>query len=281
MSLSFARSRVSLGASATLSLALATFGVPLLQAQGRSEPREGPSLALRGLRSGQCVRFLLEPGSAAKARRQGYRPIRADQDQSLHPALRNVLEAQPEFASWTSSSLCFFHVDTVSLAGRTIAEKNARKAQMIAVWTIAAMEQGSGARRDLVLDLIAGNPRVVRAAEAAKLQIREATSVSRTTENADELHDVKVGKTHVVWTGRPTGDSTKVEQPLQESWLVKGASGTEWGVRMTSRPAWSRPLVGFLSVEGKDDLAKALKSSPIRFVGPRYIGGSVELLFSR
>jgi hypothetical protein len=54
-----------------------------------------------------------------------------------------------------------------------------------------------------------------------------------------------------------------------------------WGVDVTFTPEWSRPLVGVLSVEGKDDLAKALKASPIRFVGPRYYGGKGELRFSR
>jgi hypothetical protein len=278
--LGFAKSRVKLGARVTLGLAVAAGAASALSAQGRPNLGNGPSWTLSGLRSQQCVRFLIEPGVAAKHRREGFRPLRADQDQSLHPALRGVINAQPEFAAWTPSSLCFFYVDTVVVAGRRIAEKNARRVQMIGVWTVATTEQGG--RRDLVLDFFAGNPQVVRGAESVKLRIREAKSrVSTAHESSDELHDVRIGKTRLVWTGRETGDSNKVEAPIEEAWLVRGASGATWHVQMTLQPAWIRPLVGVLRVEGKDDLAKALKGSPIRFVGPRYLGGAAQLLFSR
>jgi hypothetical protein len=107
------------------------------------------------------------------------------------------------------------------------------------------------------------------------------SSVSRVPGSGNDLYQVKIGKTRLVWNGRPVGDSTRVEQPITESWLAKGTSGTLWKVSTTLRPEWSRPLVGLLSVEGKDDLAKALKASPIRFVGPLYQGGGAELRFSR
>jgi hypothetical protein len=270
------------GARLTLGLALAAFPAPSLQAQGPSKPREGPSWALRGLRSGQCVRFLIAPSAAAPQLRSGFQPIRADQDQALPPALRGVIEGQPEFGSWTPSSLCFFYLDTVSLAGRTIVAKKGGRPQMIGVWTVAASEQGSGSRRDLVLDLSAGSAQVVRAAEAGKLRVREAASrTSLMPDSSNEMHEVRVGKTRLVWTGRAVGDSARVEQPIEESWLVKGATGTSWNVRFKLAPTWTRPLVGVLSVEGKDDLAKNLKASPIRFVGPRYFGGSADLIFSR
>jgi hypothetical protein len=52
-------------------------------------------------------------------------------------------------------------------------------------------------------------------------------------------------------------------------------------VRLVLTPTWSRALVGSLRVEGKGDLAKLLKASPIRFVGPLYRGGGGELRFTR
>ncbi|MGH9894252.1 MAG: hypothetical protein ACREA0_20165, partial [bacterium] len=114
------------------------------------------------------------------------------------------------------------------------------------------------------------------------LRVREAGSaVSSGGDGGREVHEAKLGRTRLVWSGRPAGDSTGVEQAFEESWQVKGISGALWKVRAVLRPDWSRPLVGFLSVEGKDDLAKMLKASPIRFVGPRYQGGRAELIFSR
>lgn len=228
------------------------------------------------------MRFLIAPGEAARHAPAGYRPVRADQDQSLHPALRSVIQGQPEFASWSPSSLCFFYLDTVSVGARTMTARKGSKPQMISAWTLATSGQRGGSRRDVAIELAAGSAQTVRAAEALRLRVREAESrISQVAEGTDEMHEAKVGKTRLVWIGRAVGDSTRVDRPIEELWVVKGASGTSWNARLNLVPSWTRPLAGVLSVEGKDALAKALKASPIRFVGPRYIGGSAELLFSR
>lgn len=269
-------SRVAMGlAAATLC------GVWPIAAQNPAIGREGPVWTLEGLRAGQCVRFLMDPRLAGKQVRDGLRPFRADQVQSLHPALRSAIEGQPEFTPWIPSSLCLFYVDAVHLGGRRYGSKDPRKRQMIGAWTLAATEQRTGARRDLVLELFGTRGDLVQAAGSAKVRFREAQSaVSKAAGTDNDLYEIRIGKTRLVWNGRAAGDSTRVEQAIQESWLAKGASGAFWGVRTTLKPVWSRPLVGVLSVEGKDDLANALKASPTRFVGPVYYGGGGELRFS-
>lgn len=265
-----------------LGLAAATLcAASPLAAQERSGGREGPVWTLEGLRAGQCVRFLMNPGVANKELYPGARLVRADQDQGLHPALRSVVEAQPEFASWTPASLCLFYADAIHLGGRRFGSKDPRRRQMIGLWTVAATEQGR-TRRDIVLDLFGTRGDLVRAAEMGKVKIREARSmVSKTAGGDSDLYEVRVGKTRLAWTGHAAGDSMRVQHPIEELWLTRGASGTFWRVRTTLRPAWTRSLVGVLSVDGKDDLAKALKGSPTRFVGPLYHGGGGELRFSR
>jgi hypothetical protein len=154
---------------------------------------------------------------------------------------------------------------------------------MFGMWTIAASEQGSGGRRDVVLTFFGVGSRLVQAGGyATKVRFREAqSSVSRIPDTGNDLYKVKIGKTRLVWNGRAVGDSIRVEQPIQHSWSAQGSSGADWRVQATLKPEWSRLLVGVLSVEGKDGLAKALKASPIRFVGPLYQGGGLELRFSR
>ncbi len=223
----------------------------------------------------------MDPSDARKGLPERTRLLPANKVQSLHPALSSIIEGQPEFAAWIPSSLCVFYVDAVHLSGRRYGSKDPRRRQMIGSWTLAASEQG-GARRDLVLELFGARGDIVNAAENAKLKFREAqSSVSKAAGTGNDLLDIKIGKTRLVWNGRATGDSTRLEQPIQESWLAKGASGTFWRVNSALQPAWSRPLVGVLTVEGKGDLAKALKASPTRFVGPVYYGGAGELRFSR
>ena len=267
-----------------LSLALAAWcgGAAPVIAQGRSEGRAGPVWTLEGLRSAQCVRFLLDPTAARRALQDGAGVLAAGGDDRLHPALRGVIDGQPEFATWIPSSLCVFYGDVVNVGGRRFGRKDSRKRQMIGLWTVAASEQGSRARRDAVLSFFAAGGGLVHAAASAKVKLSEAeSSVSQVPGTANDLYEVRVGKTRLSWNGRAVGDSTRVEQPIQESWLAKGTGGLVWQVDATLKPEWSRPLVGALRVEGKDDLAEALKASPIRFVGPLYHGGGVELHFSR
>lgn len=272
--------RVTFGGRLGLGLALVgCWGATALSAQGRPETRDGPTWTLQGIRDGYCVRFLVEPGMAAKELRDGFVLVKASNDKSLHPALRRVLEAQPEFASWTPSALCLYYVDAVDIGRQRITEK--RKAQLLGVWTLATVEQGSGQRRDLALDFFTGRGHLARAAEITHVRLHEAESaVSQVAESSDSEYDVKIGKTRVIWKGRAVGDSARRNEPVDESWLVDGTSGKAWTVHLTLRAAWSRDVVGVLSVEGKDALAKALKGSPIRFVGPLYRGGSGELRFS-
>jgi hypothetical protein len=238
---------------------------------------------LQGLRAAYCVRFLVDPRSAARELRAGFLLVRADQDQGLHPALRQVIEAQPEFAGWIPSRLCFYYVDRVQVGKRRIAEKDARKAQMMAVWSLATLEQARRSQRDLVLDLYANNRPLIRAAQGARVQLEEVRSaVSDATDSIDDRYATRIGRTLLVWNGRPAGDSTRVEQPLRESWSLTGLRRQGvWAADLAFAPTWSRALVGSLRVEGKGDLAKALKASPIRFVGPFYRGGGGELRFSR
>ena len=51
--------------------------------------------------------------------------------------------------------------------------------------------------------------------------------------------------------------------------------------RLQLNPEWTQPMVGSLQIEGDDDFARAVKGSPIRFVGPAMLGGTGELAFGR
>jgi hypothetical protein len=264
----------------TLGVAIAAcWGTSLLSAQTADELNESRNWGFQGLRTGYCVRFLVEPAAAAKELRRGFHLLTAQHDQLLHPALRQIHQSQPEFASWIPSNVCFYFMDAVQVGRHRVVERNRRSYQMIGVWTLAAVEQEGGTRRDLVLDMYASRASLLRAAETAQIRIHEAHSVVSDQADSDG-YSVKIGKTLLVWNGRPSGDSTRVDQSLQEAWSVSGLRNNVKAARLVLQPAWSWPLVGSLRVEGKGDLAKALKASPIRFVGPLYRGGRGELRFS-
>jgi hypothetical protein len=237
---------------------------------------------LQGLRAGYCVRFLVNPKKAAEELKQGLLLLRADQDTALHGAVRQVIHNQPEFAAWVPSNLCFYYADAVQLGGQRIAEKNSRIAQMVGVWSLGTVEQGSGLRRDLIVDMYASRDRLRTAASANLIQLHEAeVGYKAPTDTSGTEYRQIIGKTQLIWSGRTAGDSTRVDQPITENWQVAGARGVTWSAKLALSPTWARALVGSFRVEGKGDLADMLKDSPIRFVGPFYHGGAGQLTFTR
>ncbi|MFL5402832.1 MAG: hypothetical protein ACJ8BF_08455 [Gemmatimonadales bacterium] len=223
----------------------------------------------------------MNPKDADDKVKQGFILLRAGQDQSLHPALRHVIEAQTEFGSWVPSSLCFYYVDGVTVGGRRIAEKNRRKPQLLGMWSIGTVEQGSGGRRDLVVDLYTSSERLRSVAATNLVAVQEVDAGFRaSTDTSSHHYTQKIKKLRLVWIGRPAADSTRME-PVVESLQIPGLRGAPWAARLELSPAWRRSLVGSLRAEGKGDLAEALKSSPIRFVGPLYQGGKGQLRLTR
>ena len=233
-----------------------------------------PSWILRTLshRATPCLATVERWVSAASSRPGLEHPPR-DSPDDPNPA---------EFASWAPSSVCFYFTDAVQVGRRRVVEKDARRYQMIAAWILGTKEPKTGGRRDIVVDMYASRSTLRRAAEAARVRLEDAHSV--VDDRADttfDIYNVKLERTVLAWHGRPTGDSTRVERPIQESWSVPGLRAGAWTARLAMSPMWSRPLVGSLTVQGKGDLAMALKASPIRFVGPLYRGGGGELRLSR
>src|SRR5215210_7736136 len=264
---------------AVLGLAVATSIPSAAAAQAVKQQKAAQVWSLPDLRTSYCVRFVVDPRLASRELKSGFRLVPASQDRMLHPALQQMIKHQPEFASWSPSQLCFYFSDAVQVGTYRVAEKNVRNQQMLAVWTIATQEEKSGGRRDLALGVF-GRSSLKRAAEIAGVRLHEATAtVVDSAEEANDVYSIKLERTALVWRGRPTGDSARVERGVQESWSLTGARTGAWAGDFHYQPEWSRALVGSLTVEGKGDLAKALKASPIRFVGPLYRGGSAQLRF--
>jgi hypothetical protein len=266
----------------SLGLAVATLAGSSMQAQTGSESKKPQLFALEGLRAAYCIRFLIPPEEAAKEGERHFVLVPASEDEMLHPALRQVIGGQPEFRSWIPSSFCLYYAQAVQLKDQRITKKNADEAQMVGVWSVAAAEEGRKTRRDLVPELYASQGRLNDLAEPLLVPLDEISSeVSKVPDTSDDEYVIKIGKTRLIWSGRTARDSTPVHAPFEESWWLKGLRQAVWNVHMTMKPAWSHPMVGTLRVEGKGGLAKLLKASPIRFVGPLYSGGSAEMVFSR
>jgi hypothetical protein len=160
---------------------------------------------------------------------------------------------------------------------------------MLGVWTLAATDVAGGSRRDVVLRIFTNTGRLERAGQVSGLDIHTIRSSVFEIENEEDpdappigiRHEIKLGKTLLTWSGRPVSDSTRANGPLSVEWRADSRRRGPMTARLVLRPDWTKAMVGSLQVEGKDDFARAVKASPIRFVGPAMLGGGGELAFGR
>jgi hypothetical protein len=272
------------GVAVAATLALLAF--PLL-AQDRAKGEQVWRIA--GLRDGFCVLLLVDPQAASRSVPDGLRLVPAGEANDLHPALKSEVQNQPALGAWSPSHLCFYSMDTVQTDDYILADKKAGKTQLFALWTVSATETTSGKKRDVALLLISNSDRLIHSGKLAGHYIRSAQTklgkVPAVDENGvpsrEDRFQVKVGKTLLTWDGHQTADSAEARGSVEISWATDAGGAGKGNGSLTLTPRWASPMVGSLKVEGKDDLAKALKGSPVRFVGPMYSGGGGEVRLGR
>lgn len=272
------RGRSSAFGALTLALAV----LPLTAQESGPEPTARWNL--EGLQWGTCVEFLVNPDLTRKFLPSSALPLRADASK-LVPAIARVVADQPEFAAWSPASLCFFAFDAVQVGNRRVVGGENTTGPVIGVLSLAARQEGPlGADADVAYRVLTTSWQVEKAVEHERsaLQIQTIRATFGTApRSTDDRYVIRVGKTTITWDGHPAGDSTAAP-PFQRSYIAEGGGdGKPWRLDMSLTPTSQRSLVGAVIVQGKDNLAKALAGSPIRFVGPFYEGGSGEVLLAR
>jgi hypothetical protein len=244
---------------------------------------------LSGIRTAFCVQFLLDPRAAVlRELPRGFQAAPASAVADLHLSLRDVVQSQPEFASWSPSRLCFVAADTVLGKDIRLMDRKGKHPQLVALWTVAA-KGPSGQPQDVALEVYANSGRLARSAGFAGQRVRDASlkmgKVPVVDVNGvpspDDRFQVKLVRTTLTWDGRWAAESTAVAEPVRSSWSSSALKGGITAGRLELRPASSHAMVGSLKVEGKDDFAKALRASPTRFAGPAYRGGTGQVQFTQ
>ncbi|MEP7175541.1 MAG: hypothetical protein ABI860_03240 [Gemmatimonadales bacterium] len=244
--------------------------------------------SLEGIRTGFCVQFLLDPAAEVlKDRQVAPRPLPASQVKDLPLPLRGVVEARPEFASWSPSRLCFFAVDTVRASDFVLGDESGRRTELVGYWTVATADTAGGVR-DVVLEVFAESKRLIGAGRKAGQDVRRARldlgKVPEEDENGvpstDDRFEVRVDKTTITWDGRLVGDSVRPKEPVVGAWRRAASGGRPLGARVAIEPSYARPMAGALKIDGKDALARTLRASPTRFAGPAYWGGGGKVTFA-
>jgi len=245
--------------------------------------KAGADWRLTEPRKGFCIQLLLDPAKLREVP-DGVRLLPAEGYAELHPVLRRVVSTQPEYRSWSPSSLCFYYLTRVVGASESIGDaKDPAKAPMLAIWTVAG-QTGTSGPGNIVLDLRSNDGDLRDAADHAGLELDKLTTSIGPVPREDgpprteeRRYQIKLGKTLLVWDGRDGEDTTHTPAAVSWLWQARGSNRRWVTGELTLKPASSTPMVGSLRVEGKEAMARALQASPIRYVGPSYEGGEGRL----
>jgi hypothetical protein len=238
-------------------------------------------LTLTDARGGYCISYLVDPAVAVGLAPEGATLAPAGKGAGLSPFLVRVIQDEPQFAAWIPAAICIGRYASAALDGREVARAKGDKAiTVITSWVSVVDPMGVEGATAALLDLSVDESRVQRPLQDFGVRIDERALELVPGENGDTQIDLKLGKTRISWVGHPTGDP-RVGSTQSMSFGYGGQRNSIWRVTSAVTPGETRLMVGALRVEGKDALAKALKSSPIRAVGPLESGGSAEFVFHR
>ena len=121
--------------------------------------------------------------------------------------------------------------------------------------------------------LFTNDKRIAKASDSSRVSFRKVKATfGKAAHGDDERHVISFGKTTLIWDGHAASDSTTLTAPVEQVWVFEGSRNRPVLLRWTVSATSSRSMVGALVVQGKDRLAKIMRSSPIRYLGPDLSG---------
>jgi hypothetical protein len=262
---------------------LGVLAVPAVGQEAGPGTSGGLVWSLHGVEFTACVEFLIEPAQAAGLLRDGYRTVPAAAFTPLSSVLAREVAGDPTLGAWVASRLCFAESRSISVADRSYSLEDEREA--VGFWGVAATRSAGTPRLDqwYVVQLWVNDWHVEKLTEASYIAIASfKRALDPVPESSNHRYQIKIGKTLLSWTGQMVGrDSTPATPTPPASLIFEGQRRIPWNATLSADPQWARFLPGVLNVQGKDDLAQALKASPIRVFGPMYWGGDARVAFFR
>jgi len=233
-------------------------------------------------RDGFCVWYLAEPTLARELVPSDVVLAPAGDGAGLPGSVVRVIQDEPHFAAWIPGAICVGRYGQASADDRPpVMAKDGESITVLTHSLAATAPRGASGATHYLIELGTDRTSLARAAELAGARPTDrSVTVRQVPDTDDQEIEIAIGKTKIVWQGHPTGDG-RVGWTRTMSFGYAGRRTTSWSVAVAVNPAEARSMVGALRVEGKDDLGKALRASPIRAVGPMERGGEATITFSR
>lgn len=253
------------------------------RAQGEQDVQQW---TLRGLHAGMCISFLMDSSAAERQMSRDFHPRPASEMTGLNPAVERTA-GEGEYGKWIPSDFCLFYGDSLQMGGDIITHdpiRDNRDRELLAVWLVAAApNEGQGSPDQYFTPvLLTSNWRVSQRAQSVLIRAdhTDAEAGKSPDSTEDDRYRVKVGKTTLIWDGH-LAESAQAAEDRQQIWVTRGFRGSRTNALVDLRPDSAQAVAGLLRIQGKGDLADALRASPIRMVGPFVWGGTLELRFVR
>lgn len=230
------------------------------------------------LQQGYCITYLVSPEDAPALLPDDAQPIRLDAMPNAPPILARVLKDQPEYASWMPSFICIYRFGRADVAGREVIAPSGASEMVGMVAFSARVTAGQPDGGVFISRLFTNDKRIARATDSTAMPFQQVKATyGKAAHGDDERHILVLGKSSLIWDGHAAADSAPVSAPIKQALVIRGPRNKpvilSWHLTATQ----NRSMVGALVVQGKDRLAKLLRKSPIRYLGPLYEGGKGEL----
>ncbi len=242
---------------------------------------------LQPLRARWCVYYLMDSTTAEKKLPGSYRVRAAHDFPGLSPAVARLIHDEPTYGSWVPAQLCTSHFDLARVADQQTGDSAATLADshVLVTWLIGATpltDLGASGSTYYIADLRSNNWRLLRQAEMWALRTdRTESQVGKVPESTEDFYEIHVGRTVVRWEGHLAGDSAWAAPAVEEKWYTDSARNSRIHAEAAFRADSAQNIAGTLRIVGKDDLAKSLRASPIRMLGPMTWGGGGKIDFSK
>ncbi len=230
---------------------------------------------------GFCIWYLADPVIAAELVPGEIRLRPASATASIPEVLLRIVQDEPRFAEWIPGVVCIGRYTTVAADGVPVATMEKQRPLLLTLSGLAAASAyGQDAGWQLTTIGLDAD-RLEDLAEEGWIGGEEARIRDRTgLEGEDTQWELTQPGVKLIWSGHPTG-GLRVGSTRSMSFGYAGDQNSMWLVQFRMAPTEEQPQVGALRIEGDGALARALKSSPMRTVGPIARGGEATLDFRR
>lgn len=234
-------------------------------------------------RDGFCIWYLADPAEAPGLLPPGVAPRPSAQTTQLPDILRRIVQDEPRFAAWIPGLVCVGRFAVVAANGEPVASMEREGRPVLYVLSALAAEGGGGGDdlewQLLELGLDAGP--LERIANGLDLgPASRSLPVRQGVEGEDDQWALRLDGAELIWSGHRAGGS-RVGSTQMMSFGYVGRRNSVWRIDVQTAPAGEQDQVGSLRVEGRGELARALKSSPIRAVAALQAGGEATMTFRR